>query len=282
MSEFTRQEKFIAIAPGKDIFTVVYTPDTTPKANLLVTHGYDEHCGRYTFLAEFFAQKGYQVLLYDLPGHGRSYGARCHIGHYDTYLQTMDFVLHYFEENFGKYFLFLFGHSMGGLITSLYLEKPAPENLKAAALSGPYLDCSIPMPTPVKAFADFMGRILPRAGIKSTFTGKDVTQNPEIITAYDNDTLRSRRTTFGWFHASNRAQAQVQSDFNKISTPLLCWAGDEDKLAATDTTEKLMAQLKGDKEFRRCQKCYHEVLNEKEYRQSGLEAILAWYEKYLG
>lgn len=42
------------------------------KASVLILHGMKEHSGRYRPFAEFLANEGYKVLIYDHPGHGKS------------------------------------------------------------------------------------------------------------------------------------------------------------------------------------------------------------------
>ncbi len=281
MTTVSTTEEYITAPKGK-IFVRRFLPIGQPVAHLLITHGYGEHSGRYVFMGQFFAENGFLVTSYDLPGHGLTYGRRAHIGTYQEYLDALNLALKYSEEQLDELKscpLFVFGHSMGGLITARYLEGQVPPNLQAAALTSPYLGCNIPIPKLVLIMAQISGVICPIFAIKSTFSGKDVTQNPEIIQEYDNDPLMVRRTTTGWFRASNKCQDYVLAHADAISVPLFCWAGDTDKLAKPEVTASFMAQVKTKKVFRLVENSYHEVLNEAPYRQAGLEAILAWFKE---
>src|SRR5947209_9218665 len=49
---------------------------------LLIVHGLSEHSARYLHVGGFFHARGYNVLAFDLRGHGRSEGRRGWVGRY--------------------------------------------------------------------------------------------------------------------------------------------------------------------------------------------------------
>src|SRR6187399_430312 len=46
------------------------------KGNIIVTHGMGEHSGSYERLADGLKDSGYDLLVWDLRGHGNSFGKR--------------------------------------------------------------------------------------------------------------------------------------------------------------------------------------------------------------
>ena len=56
-------------ADGTKLKAYRWTPENTPKADILLVHGGMEHLGRYDHVAKFFSDAGYQVicLLYTSP-----------------------------------------------------------------------------------------------------------------------------------------------------------------------------------------------------------------------
>ena len=56
------------------IHAVVWTPDTEPKAIVILVHGMAEHIERYDEFAQFLCEKGYVVAGNDHLGHGKSVG----------------------------------------------------------------------------------------------------------------------------------------------------------------------------------------------------------------
>lgn len=46
--------------------------DEDARGTVLLSHGYAEHCGRYTHLRRALTRAGYDVAFYDHAGHGLS------------------------------------------------------------------------------------------------------------------------------------------------------------------------------------------------------------------
>jgi alpha-beta hydrolase superfamily lysophospholipase len=89
------------------------------KKRIFIVHGIAEHLGRYDHVVAYLNQQGYSVVRFDLRGHGKSEGKRGYIRSYQDFLDDVDtvFNLHKGKRNI------LFGHSMGALITHLYMTK---------------------------------------------------------------------------------------------------------------------------------------------------------------
>ncbi|MCB0355660.1 MAG: alpha/beta fold hydrolase, partial [Bdellovibrionales bacterium] len=114
-------EQFEAIFYGYQHTELFYNiwKCANPQATVLITHGLAEHSECYKELAEDLNRLNYQVIVYDLRGHGRSEGKRGVIKEFDYFCHDLasfaEFCKREFSENLP---LFLFGHSMGGLITA--------------------------------------------------------------------------------------------------------------------------------------------------------------------
>src|SRR4051812_49234333 len=53
---------------------------TTPRATVVLSHGYAEHSGRYEHVGNALAQAGFTTWALDHYGHGQSGGERASIG----------------------------------------------------------------------------------------------------------------------------------------------------------------------------------------------------------
>ena len=69
---------------GFRLWTQVWTP-TDPIGTIVVVHGYYDHLGLYRHLLESLLERHWRIVLWDLPGHGLSSGARASIGDFDEY-----------------------------------------------------------------------------------------------------------------------------------------------------------------------------------------------------
>jgi len=60
---------------------------------LLLVHGYLDHVGLFAHLVRFGLERGYNVLAFDLPGHGLSSGQRAGIDDFSSYSEAIKDVL---------------------------------------------------------------------------------------------------------------------------------------------------------------------------------------------
>lgn len=74
---------------GLRIAVQVFHPKAPPSGTVLVLHGYLDHMGTYGPLIRRLTKEGYRVVLFDLPGHGLSSGARAGLAGIDDYVQAL-------------------------------------------------------------------------------------------------------------------------------------------------------------------------------------------------
>lgn len=88
---------------------------------LIVTHGIGEHLGRHKYIKDLFSSD-YNILFYDLRGHGLSMGEDAYIHDFQDFIQDLDQVVAYLKTRYRMERYVLFGHSMGALITASFLQ----------------------------------------------------------------------------------------------------------------------------------------------------------------
>lgn len=135
---------------------------TNAHANVLIQHGYGECAERYlnenSALVRKLQKAGYNVFAFDMLGHGRSSGRIFNLDiakSVRAHLSARAII-----KNQTYLPVYLFGHSLGGLVSALsYLEEK--ENISGIILSSPMLmkrDSSIFIPivgTVAKIFPNF-------------------------------------------------------------------------------------------------------------------------------
>jgi alpha-beta hydrolase superfamily lysophospholipase len=119
------------------IFT---TPERNhPSAGLFVySHGTTSRTQYHTPLLKAVYEAGYDVIAYDLPGHGNSekyLNFKGGVRDFNQYLNVLDGVIQEGEITFGKNKLYLSGWSLGGLISTVYLQNHS--EAQAAILFAP-------------------------------------------------------------------------------------------------------------------------------------------------
>ena len=94
---------------------------TKAKGTWLVHHGYYDHTGMIPHSIRFFLEQGYNVLAYDLPGHGLSTGSPATIADFSIYTRILEEVIQY-TEGWLTHPCHLFGHSTGCAIITDFLH----------------------------------------------------------------------------------------------------------------------------------------------------------------
>jgi lysophospholipase len=250
----------------------------------MMIHGYAEHYGRYTEVALAWARQGFGIVRLDLRGHGHSGGPRGHVDQFSDYLGDVGAVLQAVRERQALAEpLFLFGHSLGGLIACHFaLRKPTP--FRGLLLSSPFLGLLMPLPMPVVRFTTGrIARVAPRLRFPSGLQGSNLTHDLEIARRYDTDPLGFTHVTVGWVDACAAAQAGLQQAIDRLEMSAFCLAAGEDKATDVGKTEALFRRLGAARgELRVLPGLYHELLNEtnrREHIETFAKVMLGWSER---
>lgn len=137
----TRSFRHTSTADGLPLFVRCWSPDTEPKASLLIAHGLAEHGGRYAWVAERFVAQGYEVWAPDHRGHGQSVppgGVQGFPGEargWDAAVEDLVTLGEQLKERVDGRPNLLLAHSMGSFYAQQLLWQ-VPRLFHAVALSG--------------------------------------------------------------------------------------------------------------------------------------------------
>lgn len=225
----------------------------SPIRVVVIAHGIAEHSGRYEHVAQRFANDGATVYAPDHAGHGRSGGEFGHIESIEDLADDLGLVIGLAREENPGLPLVLVGHSLGGLITTRYLQRNGTDGLAALVLSGPFYGNP--------GYEALLGMDpLPEVAIDTAVLSRD----PVVREAYTADELvyhgsGDRQTLTAIFDAV----AAVKSGPELAEVPI-CWVqGELDALAPLDVTQAEVERLHGpDFEAHVYPGAMHEVFNE--------------------
>jgi acylglycerol lipase len=176
-------EKFDLRAPdGTRLKAYRWTPEGTPKADILLVHGGFEHLGRYDHVATFFTKAGYQVIGVDLRGHGHSEGKRGYVEKWHLYVEDIRSAIATLDGNY-----FILCHSMGGLITMDHVRTAS--SVLGVIASAPLLEVAIQAPALKKIAAKVLSKVLPSLSMSNELDGALVCSDPDEVSKYKNDPL---------------------------------------------------------------------------------------------
>ena len=249
-----------------------------PRSEILISHGFGEHCGRYGALTDHLVGHNYSVTAYDHRGHGLSDGLPGHVESFNEYDEDLAKVIATVRSRSETRPLFLIGHSMGGLIALRYLERRTGA-LSGAIISAPLIEVAVAVPAHKLMIARVGARMNPRFRLDNAINPADLSRDPEVGRAYAVDPLVNRKVSTKWFAEATKAMLEVAERADQITTPVLVMHGTEDRLASVDATRRVFERIgASDKELVIYSGFYHELFNEPE-KQEVFERVSGWLDK---
>lgn len=266
-------------AYGVEVF-ISWWPVNAPRSVVIISHGASEHSLRYTRFAADLNAVGIAVVALDQRGHGRT-GASTGVGLVGpgggaALISDLHEVRTQAEDRFQGVPVFLFGHSLGSLISSAYLVHHS-QGLAGAVLCGYAADVN---------GVDAMGELL-----NGFAEMRD--ESAAAVLAANNAPFEPARTLFDWL-SGDAAEvdayiadpycgdnnpisfgylidvfdivAPAVTDLSKIECPVMVIAGDQDPAAGMGAFASGMADALRAAGVRADVKLYegarHELLNE--------------------
>ena len=265
---------------GAALHVTHWLPAGPPKAVVLLAHGYAEHAGRYGHVAKRLTDAGYAVYAVDHWGHGRSDGTPGFVPRFSAFTDGMAELLTLVEVNHGDTPRLLLGHSMGGLISTLFLIE-RQSAFVAAALSGPAIVPGAPPSRFTVWISRFLSRFFPRLGVLA-LDANGVSRDPAVVAAYLADPLvytGKIGARLGKEFMDSMAAAQAGAP--KIMLPILLQHGDKDSLAAVAGSQYLFDHVgSADKTLKIYPGLFHEIYNEPE-REAVLDDLISWFDAHI-
>jgi alpha-beta hydrolase superfamily lysophospholipase len=265
--------KFLTTSDGLKIYVRQWIPPQY-KAVICLVHGFGEHIGRYTHVADFFNKNGYAFVGMDNRGHGQSEGKRGHAPKYDAYLDDIQLFLNDIKTQCNGVPLFLYGHSMGGNLVLNYIIKNKP-NLAGVVLSSPWIQLAFE-PKPIMiTMGKVMRSIYPSFTQSSGLVVEHISKDPSVVEAYKNDPLVHSSITASAGLGLNEAAAFLNAYSAEVHLPMLIMHAEEDKLTSQPASEAFSKRTKGDITYKKWSGMYHEIHNEPDKIQV-LTYMLGW------
>ncbi len=251
-----------------------------PKAQVLIVHGYAEHAGRYTHVADALNAAGYDVFAYDQKGHGTQAET---LGYYADIMElTADLgaVVSLIKTNAPDLPLFVMGHSMGGLVTALYVTHQQPA-LAGVVLSSPFLMPDDDVSPLLIKMASVLSRVIPKVATTS-LDSAHISRDAAVVAAYDNDPLVPRGGVPTRVGAEMlRGCDLVAEKASNFELPVYIFHGDQDKLANPKGSQRLFDTIAAtDRKLKYYRGLYHETLNEPE-KEQVISDVITWLDAHI-
>jgi alpha-beta hydrolase superfamily lysophospholipase len=263
---------------GQPIFAQKWAPDGVVRGAVSLVHGLGEHTGRYQHVAARFTQAGYAVVGFDLPGHGRTPGPRGHAS-FDEICKEIDCLLSATAQQYPGMPHYLYGHSMGGVLSLYYILRRRPA-LTGAIVTSPGLATGMPVPGWKITLARVMSRLSPSFSLSNGLDRDNLSRDPAVIAAYASDPLVhdkiSARLGLDMLTLGDGIIAQAK-DF---PIPLLLMQGAQDHIVSLPATRAFASGVPAEKiTFKVWDGLCHETHNEPEQDQV-IQTMLTWLDQH--
>ena len=183
----------------------------SPRGTVVVVHGFTENADKFAELCHSLLRNHFSVLAYDQRGHGFSWRPEgledisvTHVERFEEYILDLEIVCARLLASMPKPWM-VFAHSMGGAVTTLYLEKH-PDAFARCALCAPMIAPNCGMPGPL-CRAILGAAKLTGKGRKRTFVSRPYVYPDDFDTS-----CATGRARFDWYEERRRDTPEYQNN----------------------------------------------------------------------
>ncbi len=250
-----------------------------PVGVVVLVHGAHEHGGRYAHVAERLGRSGYASYAPDHPGHGRSPGRRGDIGSLDAAVDGVATVVRAAADRHPGVPVFVYGHSLGGLVALQYLTGRPHERVAGGVVSAPALDTSTATPLQ-RLVAPVLSRVAPGLGVL-TLDAEAVSRDPDVVAAYRADPLNhTGRMVARTGTEIMVGAAAMPARLRGLTLPLLVLHGGGDRMMPPSASEVVREHAGSvDLTVRIWAGLAHEPHNEPE-KDQVLDEVVTWLDAH--
>jgi alpha-beta hydrolase superfamily lysophospholipase len=271
----TRTEQTFDGVGGVRIVYDVWTPDTAPRAVVVLSHGLGEYARRYDHVAQCFADSGLATYALDHRGHGRSGGKRMLVRDISEYTTDFDTLVRIATREHHGLKCIVLGHSMGGAIVFAYgVERP--DNYDMMVLSAPAVAAQDLVSPLMVLAAKVLGVVVPGLPVQELDVDA-ISRDPAVVAAYNADPLVYHgKVPAGVGRALLQVGETMPQRAPALTAPLLVVHGSDDRLIPVAGSRRLVECVGStDVELKVYPGLYHEVFNEPEQEQV-LRDVVSW------
>ena len=238
---------------------------------IVALHGIGESHKRHSWLKELFG-KDFNILQYDLRGHGQSQGSPGHAT-FELFKQDLENLLIHLKHTYKMKKYILFGHSMGALICASWLQTYTPKGLYPHAI---FLNA------PPVGFTGILGKIIQHTSLSAISQINAIPLSIKIGGLVDTNYLSHAPEIKAQYHKDPLNQTKLHSKLllNMVITsrqtfsrplnprcPAFVTVGSEDKIICVNSLTNYFKSIEKNFHIQIFEGAWHEIHNEiKKYR----------------
>jgi len=224
--------------------------------------GLGDHAGRYVPLGAALAARGLAAQALDLPGHGKSYGRRGHVGSWNEYRAAVTAWMDRAKAAAPARRWSLLGQSMGAFV-ALDWALANPARVERLVLCAPPFQLAF-RPSMIKVkVAQLIARFWPGFSQGNMVLPSMLSHDPEVVREHAMDPLVHYRISARLFLEFQAMRSSLRKHARDLSVPTLLLQGGADPIAAPEgAAQWAKSAPPGIVTLRLYPTLFHEVLKE--------------------
>ena len=269
----TREDR-IESAGGVKIFVRSWRPET-PRAVVVIVHGFNSHSGEYEWVARELVDKGFAVYVPDLRGRGKSDGERFFVKAFSEWVADVRATATLAGSREPALPTFLLGHSAGGVISCIYTLEYQSE---LAGLVCESFAHEVPAPDFALAVLKGLSHVAPHAHVLR-LKNEDFSRDAKVVHAKNADPLIAHEVQPTQTVAEMvRADERLRREFSLVTLPVLILHGTADKVTRPSGSQRFYENAGSrDKTLKLYDGHFHDLLNDID-KETVMADITRWLE----
>ena len=214
-------------AGGLKIATRSWQPTRTPRAVMVLIHGFNAHSGYMEWPGEQVAAQGLAAYALDLRGRGESEGERFYVEEFSDYLADVQLSrCHRRDPRIQALPIYVLGHSAGGVIASSYVFEHQKE---IAGLVCESFAFDVGLPHLVQLALQGVSHLAPHLHVFS-LNNNDFSRDPAAVERMNSDPLIAKESQPAETASEMlKAAARLKENMPTFTVPVLIIHGTSDK-----------------------------------------------------
>ena len=258
---------------GLKIATTSWRPAGTPRAVMVLIHGFNAHSGYMAWPGEQFAARGLAVYALDLRGRGESEGERFYVEKFSDYLTDVNTLVSQARSEYPGLPIYVLGHSAGGVIASSYVFEHQHE---IAGLVCESFAFDVGLPHLVQLALEGVGHLAPHVHVFSLHN-EDFSRDPDAVARMNNDPLIAKESQPAETAAELlKAAERLKANMPAFTVPVLIIHGTADKATRPAGSQYFYDHAaSADKTLRLYDGHFHDLLNDVD-KEKVMSDVQAW------
>ena len=261
---------------GLKIATRSWPAEGSPRAVMILIHGFNAHSGYMTWPGEQLAANGFASYALDLRGRGNSEGERFYVEEFSDYLTDVNSLVDIARGENPGLPVYVLGHSAGGVIATSYVFEHQDEISGLVCESFAF---DVGLPHLVQLALQGVGYLAPHVHVFS-LNNADFSRDAAHVERMNTDPLIAKESQPAETASEMlKAAERLKENMPNFNVPVFIIHGTEDKATRPAGSQYFYDHAgSSDKTLKLYEGHFHDLLADVD-KEIVMEDILAWLDE---